>query len=607
MPRYKGAEILVEYLVKEGVPYAFGVCGHGILGFLDALYDRRDAIETITTHDEQAAGFMADAYFRVAHRPAVTYSSSGPGSLNLAMAVANAFYDSSAFLAITGNVPTQQFNRGPFQETGRHFQGDFNNVMRPYVKRTYQAFRPEMLALTVRQAYALMLAGRPGPVHVDVPLNVFVEEAEAEIPDPAAWRLGVASRGQGDPAAVLRAAELLAAAERPLIVAGNGVHLAEAGSTLLRLAEGYGIPVITSPLGKGALDDASPLSLGATGRNGPHAANEAARSCDVLLALGTRFDDRPTSSWIPGMTYSIPPTRLIHVDLDVAEIGRNYPAEVGIVGDIELVLRQLLGALEGREAESRERHTAWTDRLAALKAEWGTFLQEPRASDAVPIRPERLVAELSATLPSDAIVLADVGVHHNWLVQQLDIGRDQLFLQAWGYAAMGFGVAGALGAQFAAPDRPVVAVCGDGGMVMTANAIATAAEYELPVTWVVWNNFGYGSIHGQQAGFFGQGREIATRFRRRGDGELMSTDFAMLARSMGADGVTVERPADLREHLADAVRSGRPTVLDVRVDALVAPPATGSWDLPPLPAPAPNYPPSEDETQVPAGNTVTAE
>lgn len=607
MPTYKGAEILVEYLVKERVPYAFGVCGHGILGFLDALYDRRDAIQTITTHDEQAAGFMADAFFRVAHRPAVTYSSCGPGSLNLAMAVANAYYDSSAFLAITGNVPTQQFNRGPFQETGRHFQGDFSNVMRPYVKRTYQAFRPEMVELTIRQAYAMMLSGRPGPVHVDVPLNVFVEETEAEIPDPAAWRLGVASRGQGDPGTVARAAELLAAAERPLILAGNGVHLAEAGETLLRFAEGFGIPVITSPLGKGTLDEASPLSLGATGRNGPHAANEAARSCDVLLALGTRFDDRPTSSWIPGMTYSIPPTRLIHVDLEATEIGRNYPAEVGIVGDIELVLRQLLAALEERGAEARVRHASWTNRLAGMKQDWNGYLAEERASDAVPIRPERLVADLNAALPNDAIVLADVGVHHNWLVQQLDIGRDQLFLQAWGYAAMGFGVAGALGAQFAAPDRPVVTVCGDGGMVMTANAIATAAEYELPVTWIVWNNYGYGSIHGQQAGFFGKGREIGTRFRRHGDGELVTTDFAALARSMGADGVTIERPGDLREHLVDAVRSGRPTLLDVRVDTQVSPPATGSWDLPPLPAPPPNYPPDGEGRAVRRGMTVTPE
>lgn len=606
MGDYKGAEILVEYLVKEKVPYAFGVCGHGILGFLDALYDRRDAIQTITTHDEQAAGFMADAYYRVTHRPTVTYTSCGPGSLNLTMAVANAFYDSSAFMAITGNVPTQQFNRGPFQETGRHFQGDFNNVMRPYVKRTYQAFRPEMMALTVRQAYALMLAGRPGPVHIDVPLNVFVEQTEAEIPEPGDWRLGVASRGQGDPAAVSRAAELLVSAERPVILAGNGVHISEAGEALRRFAEGLGIPVITSPLGKGALDESSPLSLGATGRNGPHPANEAARSCDVLLALGTRFDDRPTSSWIPGMTYSIPPTRLIHVDVEVSEIGRNYPPEVGIVGDVGLVLRQLLEAVDGREEAARANHEAWLDRLGALKRDWTDFLAGERDSDATPIHPARLMAELNAAMPRDAIVLADVGVHHNWLVQQLDVTRDMQFLQAWGFAAMGFGVAGALGAQFAAPGRPVVAVCGDGGMVMTANAIATAAEYELPVTWVVWNNSGYGSIYGQQAGFFGQGREIATRFRRHGDGELMSTDFAMMARSMGADGVTVERPQDLREHLADAVRSSRPTLLDVRVDALISPPATGSWDLPPLPAPDPNYPP-KSAAVASGANTAPAE
>jgi acetolactate synthase-1/2/3 large subunit len=607
MGYYKGAEILVEYLVKEKVPYAFGVCGHGILGFLDALYDRRDAIQTITTHDEQAAGFMADAYYRVAHRPTVTYTSCGPGSLNLTMAVANAFYDSSAFMAITGNVPTQQFNRGPFQETGRHFQGDFNNVMRPYVKRSYQAFRPEMVPLIARQAYALMLSGRPGPVHVDVPLNVFVEGAETEIPEPEEWRLGVASRGQGDPAAIARAAELLLGAERPLILAGNGVHLAEAGQLLQRFAEAIGAPVITSPLGKGALDEASDLSLGATGRNGPHAANEAARSCDVLLALGTRFDDRPTSSWIPGMTYSIPPTRLIHVDVDVSEIGRNYPPELGIVGDVQLVLRQLLTAIEERAPDARARHQSWIDHLATLKREWNDFLAEDRRSESTPIHPARLVADLDASLPKDAIVLADVGVHHNWLIQQLDVRSDMQFLQAWGFAAMGFGVAGAIGAQFAAPERPVIAVCGDGGTLMTANAIATAAEYELPVTWVVWNNFGYGSIHGQQAGFFGQGREIATRFRRKGEGELMSTDFALMARSMGADGVTVERPQDLREQVDGAIASGRPTLLDVRVDALVSPPATGSWDLPPLPAPPPNYPP-ESRVEARSGATaVTAE
>ncbi|HET8615413.1 MAG TPA: thiamine pyrophosphate-binding protein [Actinomycetales bacterium] len=592
MAEYKGAEMLVDYAVKEGVPYAFGVCGHGILGLLDALYDYRDRIRTITAHDEQAAGFMADAYYRVTHRPAMTYTSCGPGSLNLTMAVANAYYDSSAFLAITGNVPTTQFNRGPFQETGRQFQGDFNNVMRPYVKRTYAATRPDMIPFTVSQAYAQMVSGRPGPVHIDVPLDVFVETADVEIPDPAQLRGGVSWRSAGDPAAVRRAAELLLSARRPLVLAGNGVTLSEATEELRQLVELLQIPVITSPLGKGVVDEASALCLGATGRNGPYAANEAARTSDVILALGTRFDDRPTSSWIPGATYTIPPTALIQVDIDPTEMGRNYPPAVGIMGDVKLVLAQLLELLAPDAARCRENHRDWVARTQGWKAEWETFLDGDQHSDAVPVRPERLVTEIGRVLPEDAIVLSDVGVHHNWLVQQLVVGERMRFLQAWGYAAMGFGVAGAIGAQFAAPDRPVLAVCGDGGFLMTANAVATAVEYEQPITWVVWNNNGYGSIKGQQAGFFGADREIATRFRVQGDGELVSTDFAALGRSMGADGVRVEDPRDLADHLKAAQASGRPTVLDVIVDPAVNPAATGSWSLPPLPGPPPSWRPA---------------
>jgi len=594
METYKGAQMLVEYLVREQVPYAFGVCGHGNLGFLDALYDRRDAIRTITAHDEQAAGFMADVYYRLTHRPAITYTSSGPGSVNLAMTVANAFYDSSAFLAITGNVPTQQFNRGPFQESGRYFQGDFNNVLRPYVKRTYQAFRPEMIPLIVRQAFALMNTGRPGPVHIDVPLNVFVEQAEVEIPEPAEWRHGITDRSAGDPEAIARAADLLVKSERPLILAGNGVYLSEANAELRELAEGLQIPVITSPLGKGIIDETSPLALGATGRNGTYPANQAARGADVLLDVGSRFDDRPTSSWVPGMTYSIPPTRLIQVDIDAQEIGRNYPAEIGIVADARSFLRQLIHAVADRQAEARQAHQAWLKATTKWQEEWTRALAAPRADSSSPLHPSRLVSTLDKVVPRDAIFLSDVGVHHNWLIQQLAIRPQGRLLQAWGFAAMGFAVAGSIGAKFAAPDRPVVAVCGDGGMLMTANAVATGAEYELPIVWVVWNNGGYGSIRGQQATFFGQDREIATRFRRNGTGDLVSTDFAMLARSMGAEGYSVAKPADFEEALTAALRSNKPSVIDVKVDEGKGAPATGSWDLPPLTGPAPDFPPPPD-------------
>ena len=589
----RGSQMIVDYLVREGVEYAFGVCGHGIIGLLDALYDRRDAIRTITAHDEQSAGFMADAYARLTHRPPVTYTSSGPGSLNLTMAVANAFYDSSPFLAITGNVPTQQFNRGPFQESGRFFQGDFNNVMRPYVKRTYQAFRPEMIPLIMRQAFALMTTGRPGPVHLDVPLNVFVEEATVDLPDPASWRRGISDRSGGEASVVARAAGLLVDSERPVILAGNGVFLAEATAELAELARLLGAPVITSPLGKGAIDETDPLALGATGRNGPYAANQAARGADVLLAVGTRFDDRPTSSWAPGMTYSIPPTRLIHVDIDVQEIGRNYPVEIGIVGDAKTVLRQLLAEVRPRADEARRRHAAWIDATAAWTATWERALAASRADPSSPLHPSRLVAELGRILPPDSIVLADVGIHHNWLVQQLAAPPSGRLLQAWGFAAMGFGVAGAVGAKFARPDQPVVAVCGDGGFLMTANAVATAVEYDLPVVWVVWNNNGYGSIHGQQATFFGPDREIATRFRRDATGELISADFAMLGRAMGALGYSASTPDQFGQALAAALASGRPAVIDVAVDDTRSAPSTGSWDLPPLTGPAPSFDPDE--------------
>lgn len=581
----KGAEIMVDYLIREGVRYLFGVCGHGIIGFLDAAFDRRDDIDTITAHDERAAGFMADAYFRVAGEPAATYTSCGPGSLNIAMALANAFMDSSAVFAITGNVPTQQFNKGPFQETGRYYQGDFPSVIRHYVKRSYQAVRPEMMPLIMRQAYALMLAGRPGPVNVDVPLNVFVEDTDASVPEPSEWRMGLITRGSAHPTAVRKAADLLAGAERPVILAGNGIHLAAAGSALTEFAERFQFPVITTPLGKGAIAETHRLSLGPTGRNGTYPANAAARNADVLLALGSRFDDRPTSAWLPGMTFEIPPTRLIHVDVDPAELGRNYPTELGVVADAGVFLAQLAAALDDRENRG---HQQWLDLVTRWKGDWEAFMSSRAEDDSEPLKPDHVVAEIGRVLPDDSIVLADVGVHHNWLLQQMQFPLQGRFLQAWGFASMGFAVAGSVGARFAAPDRPVVAVAGDGCFLMHSNAVATAAEYGLGIVWIIWNNRGYGSIAGQQAGFFGQHREIATRFRSRETGELVSVDMVGLARSMGADAVRVDSPREVAPAVEAALASGRPSVIDIRIDEIPQP-STGSWDLPPLPAPLPSF------------------
>ncbi|MBX5457876.1 MAG: thiamine pyrophosphate-binding protein [Thermogemmatispora sp.] len=599
MAAIKGAELIVDFLIRRGVPYVFGLCGHGILGFLDAVYDRRDELKAISVHHEACAAFMADAYFRVAQRPVATFTSCGPGSTNLVPAIASAFMDSSAFLAITGNVPTSQWNRGPFQESGRYFQGEFVNVLRPYVKRSFQPTRADMLPLALRQAYTLMLSGRPGPVHLDVPLNVFVETVEREEAERELWDCPIASRAGADPADLQEALRLLLSAQRPVIVAGHGVELSQAESELLRLAEQLSIPVVTTPLGKGVIDARHRLSLGATGRNGSYPANAATRNADVILALGTRFDDRSTSSWLPGFTYRIPPTRLIHVDIDPSEIGRNYQPAVGIVGDIRTVLRQLLEALSACATTALETRAAarrsWLEKIGEWQRKWEAHVNEPRRSEAVPLRPERVISELRAALPEDAIVVSDVGVHHNWLVSAFPAYRSRTLLQSFGFASMGFGVAGALGAKLAAPERSVVSVCGDGGFLMWPGTVATAVEYAIPVVWLVWNNYGYCSIRDQQLGYFGSGRELVTSFVEEQSGRLFSADFAALARAMGADGYLVERPGDLGDLLHQALTSGRPTVLDVRVDREVRPPATASWELPPLPHPLPNFGWQEDQ------------
>jgi acetolactate synthase-1/2/3 large subunit len=393
-PTETGAAYITEFLIQQRVPYAFGLCGHGILGLLDGLIERTDEIATISVHHEAIAAFMAEGYFRVAQRPVATFTSCGPGSANLVVAIAAAMADSSAMVNITGNVPTSQWNRGPFQESGRYFQGDFVNVLRPYVKRSFQPTRAEMLPLALRQAFALATNGRPGPVHIDVPLNVFVEPVDEAADARERWAEQHWHRPAGDPAAIEAAAALLAEAERPVIVAGHGVELAGGEAALLALAERLRIPVATTPFGKGTFDARHPLSLGATGRNGSLAANGACRNADVILALGTRFDDRATSAWLPGFTYAIPPARLIHVDIDPTEIGKNFEPAIAILGDAKLVLEQLLARCAAGPARA-----PWHARIAAWKKRWDEATIPPGNSEAVPIRPERLVADLRRVVP----------------------------------------------------------------------------------------------------------------------------------------------------------------------------------------------------------------
>jgi acetolactate synthase-1/2/3 large subunit len=588
MATMRGADIIAEYLVRENVPYLFGLCGHGDIGLLDAFFDRQDQIKPMTVRHEQAAGHMADAYFRVAHKPVATFTSCGPGSTNLPTALASAMMDSSAFLAITGNVPTSQFNRSPFQETGRHYQADFPAVLRPYVKKSYQPTRVEMIPLAMRQAFKTMLTGRTGPVHIDIPLNCFAEEADVEVPEPDLWRGGISSRGAGSPELVERALDLLLSTEKPCIIAGHGAILSEAAPELRRLAELLRIPVAMTPNGKGVLPADHALSLGAVGRNGSYTANEACRSCDVLLAFGVKFDDRQSSSWIPGYTFNIPPTKLIHVEIDPDELARNYPPTLGILGDARAFLHELLRLAESRVQTDTMRHRAWLSEIEQWRQGWEEFTRPHFTSDAVPIRPERLVGDIRAVLPRDAILLSDVGEHHNWLLQFYDVYEPGTFLQSWGFASMGFGVCGVLGAKLAAPDKVCVTICGDGGFMMTPHILCTAVEYDIPAVWVIFNNYGWNVIR-HQANAAWPDREIVTSFKRDRLGTLYNPDFAALARACGAHGEQVVRPRDLKEVLHHAIQANAPFVIDVVVDRDARAASTGTWVLPPFTHPEPSY------------------
>src|ERR1700738_4812410 len=322
-----GGQVIVDYLIREKVPYVFGLCGHGNIGFIDALYERSDEIKTISVHHESVAGFMADVYYRVAGRPTATFPSCGPGSANLPIALANSYLDSVPFLAVTGNVPTSQFNRGAFQELYRHYQADFPSTVRACCKRVFQPTRGDMVPLAIRQAWKTMVTGRPGPVVLDVPFDIFKEAAAEETPKPEDWNAGISCRCGADPHGVARALDMLLAAERPVILVGQGVKYAGAAADLLRLAERLRVPVAWSASGTGAIDTHPPLALGLIARNGPYQANHAARTADVLLALGVRFDDRTSSSWLAGYSFTIPPTRLLHVgtDADGAHPGQHRP------------------------------------------------------------------------------------------------------------------------------------------------------------------------------------------------------------------------------------------------------------------------------------------
>jgi acetolactate synthase-1/2/3 large subunit len=565
------AEALAAQLESYGVEYIFGTCGHTNIALLDAI--SRTGMKFVIARHEQTAAHAADGYARATGKPGVLLLHVGPGMMNAVTGVATAALDSVPLVAITGDVPSYYEGRHPHQEVNLHDDAEQTAIYRPFSKRTWHVHRTEDLPRFTERAFWTATSGRPGTVLLNVPMDIFSRPVPGELatryPLPAETGRPALDR---DTAA--RIAELLIAAERPLIYVGGGLRSAEARKALLTVAEHLGIPMAHSLMAKGTVPDNHPLLLGMPGFWGLEVTNDYARNADLVLALGTRFAETDASSWDPAFTWRFPPSRLIQVDVDPAEIGRNYPVEIGAVADTTLAVAAIADAVTSTRSVPVPRDGLRATITAARRAAFASAREQGQGSE-FPLRPQRILADLRAALPADAVLVTDVGWNKNGVAQCYELPAEGRFITPGGASTMGFGPAAAVGVQIGDPERVVVALVGDGGMSAQLPAIPMAVEQGLPVIFVVMNNRAHGTIADLQAANFGA--SYGCEFRDQ-DGRPYSPDFAAMAKACGADGYQISAPDDLRAALAEALRRRRPAVLDVpMVNEPV--PTPGHWNI----------------------------
>jgi acetolactate synthase-1/2/3 large subunit len=564
-----GAMFIAQCLKQEGVTKVFGQCGHTNYALIDACH--KLGIEYVSFRHEQMAVHAADAYFRVSHRLAVVNVHLSPGMTNAVTGVVTAAADSTPMVVITGNTPSYHHAREPHQGIRFHADASQGDIYRPFCKRVWRIDDAKFLADVMPRALNLAQTGRPGAVLLDVPMDVFSQQTSAT-PITVARRPNY-GKAAGDPAGIAAAADLLAGASAPVIFAGNGATLSEASAELRELAELLAIPVATTLMAKGVFPEDHALSLGMTGIWGTRVANDTTRRADVVLAVGTGFGEADCSSWHPGYTFAIPPSKLIQIDIDPEEIGKIYPVTVGIVGDAKATLRELCAALRGRAPRPDAARSA---SLARGKAEWQEELGKEQRNAGKPIHPARLLNEISKIAPNDTIFVTDVGWNKNGAGQQLVARQPQTFITSGGMATMGFAPGAAIGAKIGAPDKPVMCLVGDGGLLSVVGALTTSVELGIPVVWVVFNNFCFSTIRTVGTTYFNNayGTEFTTP-----DGAPYNPDFVMLARAFGIDAARVQEPDALPEALSRALAAGTPYLLDVWTRGDVPMPRTGHWDI----------------------------
>ena len=535
----QGADIFIESLLAEGVDTIFGHPGGAILPINDALYSGR--IRHILTRHEQGAVHMAEGYARATGRPGVVLVTSGPGGTNVVTGLTDAFMDSTPIVVFTGQVPTGVIGNDAFQEA------DIVGMTRSCTKHSYLVRDVKDLARAIKEAFYIASTGRPGPVLVDIPKDVATASADFNYPVSVDIR-GYKPTTLGHAGQIRRAAEMLAAADRPVIYAGGGVIHSEAAAELHELGELTATPVTNTLMGLGGFPGRHDLWLGMLGMHGTYTANMAMDQADLVIAVGARFDDRVTGN----LEEFCVGAEFIHIDIDPSSIGKNIPVALPIVGDVKMCLQRLnteLRAMEGKDWYAA--HASWLSQVAEWQRDFPlSYDQEPDGE----LMPQYVCEQIYEVTEGNAIITTEVGQHQMWAAQFYHFMQPRHFITSGGLGTMGYGFPAAIGAQIAFPDRIVIDIAGDGSFQMNVQELATAVQYDLPVIVAILNNHSLGMVRQWQQ-FFYEGRYADTSLE-------VSPDYVKLAEAYGAVGLRATRPDEVRPALEEAIRLRRPVVLD---------------------------------------------
>ncbi len=531
-----GAKILLESLKREGVKEIFGIPGGVLIPVFDEIHKQSD-IKFILTRHEQAAAHAADGYARSSGRVGVCIATSGPGATNLVTGIATAYMDSVPIVAITGQVRVQMIGSDAFQEA------DITGITKPITKHNYLVKDVKDLAGIVKEAFYIASTGRPGPVLIDLPVDVSTSTAEFVYPEKIELR-GYKPSYEGHPRQIKKVAEAIRESERPLIYAGGGVIISDAQRELVELAEKGNIPVTTTLMGLGGFPHNHPLFLGMPGMHGTRSANMAFQQCDLIIAVGARFDDRVTGK----LDAFAPHAKIAHIDIDPAAISKNVVVDIPVVGDAKVILTELSKVIKAKK------RNGWNDMIDEWKAKYPLVYKNSKRV----IKPQYVVEQIYEATKGEAIVATEVGQNQMWAAHYYKLSKPRMLVTSGGLGTMGFGFPAAIGAQVANPDKVVFDIAGDGSFQMNIQELATVAQYQIPVKIAILNNKFLGMVR--------QWQELFWECRYSGVCLEVSPDFAKVAKAYGVEGISVKRPKDVRPAIERALSIDGPVVIDFHVD-----------------------------------------